>query len=484
MTPPPPDPATPDDPAFSPGPASELAVSALRPEVAPVLDGPSGRFAVPPEIEIRRAFARDAEETLPRWMLRIVPKRLFEAPITISLEDTKIFSIRVAVTLMAGLLHLFLAPLFAVVGRPVMALIQLVSAALYGVAIAMGRRGLMKSSLFFAFAVASSNMYGATIVFGIEPGFLLYNFVQAGMPFMIRRSSASLTRVVLVAYVLVSGAIVLLVSWRLGPIVPLEPWKVRALFAFNVSGTLTALIWMMYWFSSVTERGEARLEREHQRAEQLLLNILPAPIAARLKRDPRTIADSFDTATVLFADIVGFTGLASRLPSAQVVAFLNDLFSGFDRLAEKHGLEKIKTIGDAYMAVGGVPTPGRGPRETTAGVAEMAIDMIAFVKDYAARTGRPLDIRVGLHTGPLVAGVIGMKKFAYDLWGETVNTASRMESHGAPGRIQVSEATRAILDDRYDFESRGAVSVKGMGEVRTFFLVKRRAGARGRGGGP
>jgi PAS domain S-box-containing protein len=209
-----------------------------------------------------------------------------------------------------------------------------------------------------------------------------------------------------------------------------------------------------------------RLERE--KAERLLLNILPAPIADRLKQDTSSIADSFEEVTVLFADIVGFTELSATITPGELVELLNEIFSRFDRLAEKHDLEKIKTIGDAYMAVGGLPVPSKDHAEA---VAEMALDMQKEIRRLSAETGQTFNIRVGINTGPVVAGVIGLKKFIYDLWGDTVNTASRMESHGIAGGIQVTHTTYEILRHKYDFQQRGAIKVKGKGEMVAYLLT-------------
>jgi len=214
---------------------------------------------------------------------------------------------------------------------------------------------------------------------------------------------------------------------------------------------------------------EIRVERE--KSERLLLNILPAPIAERLKTGSSTIADGFAEATVLFSDLVGFTKVSARVTAEELVSRLNELFQAFDSLAEDHGVEKIKTIGDAYMVAGGLPIPQPDHAER---IANMALDMLGAVEGYNARAEEPFEIRIGIHTGPVVAGVIGSAKFAYDLWGDTVNTASRMESNSLPGRIQVSEATHDLLRARYRFESRGTIEVKGKGQMKTYFLEARR----------
>jgi adenylate cyclase len=228
-------------------------------------------------------------------------------------------------------------------------------------------------------------------------------------------------------------------------------------------------------FAAVLVLGEAVRSRralalEQERSERLLLNVLPAPIAARLKAGEAVIADAFPEVTVLFADLVDFTRRSRRIGPAQVVAALNELFSAFDRLAQRHGLEKIKTIGDAYMVAGGLPEPR--PDHAVA-IAEMALAVQAEVTRRADPSGQPLQVRIGIDTGPVEAGVIGTSKFSYDLWGDTVNTASRMESHGIAGCIQVTERTYQRLRDGYRLERRGPIQVRGMGEMVTYFLVGR-----------
>jgi PAS domain S-box-containing protein len=213
------------------------------------------------------------------------------------------------------------------------------------------------------------------------------------------------------------------------------------------------------------------LRVQQEQSERLLLNILPEEIANRLKRGDSTIADTFADVTVLFADIVGFTQLSSLVSPTQLVALLNDIFSTFDNLAERHGLEKIKTIGDAYMVVGGLPIPRQDHAEA---IAEMALDMQQAITDFSNTHNQAFSIRIGINSGPVVAGVIGIKKFIYDLWGDTVNTASRMESHGLPGRIQVTQTTYQQLQEKYSFENRGAIEVKGKGEMTTYLLKCRK----------
>lgn len=214
-----------------------------------------------------------------------------------------------------------------------------------------------------------------------------------------------------------------------------------------------------------------QIHAEQAKTEKLLLNILPGPIAEKLKNNNASLAEKFDEATILFADIVGFTPMSSRIPPEELVQTLNLVFSSFDRLAEKYGLEKIKTIGDAYMVAGGIPD--RKPNHTIA-IAHMALDMLTELKILSKGRTRALQIRIGIHTGPVVAGVIGTKKFLYDLWGDTVNIASRMESSALEDTIQCSTETYRILSERFVLEPRGEINIKGRGLMNTYFLQGRR----------
>lgn len=219
------------------------------------------------------------------------------------------------------------------------------------------------------------------------------------------------------------------------------------------------------------KRVELALRLAQEKSERLLLNILPAKIAEKLKKSEGSIASRFESATVLFADIVGFTSLAARISPLELVSLLNQIFSDFDKLTEKHSLEKIKTIGDAYMVAGGLPVPREDHAEA---IADMALDMQSAIANFQTDIGASFAIRIGIHTGPVVAGVIGTKKFTYDLWGDTVNVASRMESLGLPGYIQVTAAIWELLKDKYVFEERGAISVKGKGDLITYWLKSKK----------
>ncbi len=237
---------------------------------------------------------------------------------------------------------------------------------------------------------------------------------------------------------------------------------IAAFFVMNTIGVSAITFVTMYYF--VVQKGRALdlLAREEQRSERLLLNVLPREIATQLKEDESTIARHYSAVSVLFADVVGFTQLSAQLDPDELVEMLNTIFSTFDGLAVQYGCEKIRTMGDGYMVAAGVPTPRP---DHAASLAALALDMNEQCRSLGGVT-----IRIGINSGPVVAGVIGKSKFQYDIWGDTVNTASRMESNGIPGRIQITETTRDLLEDDFVCTPRGLIEVKGKGEVATWFL--------------
>jgi len=244
------------------------------------------------------------------------------------------------------------------------------------------------------------------------------------------------------------------------------------MLALNVIGAGSVAFTLLAVFAAQRNAALTALRAEQQRSEDLLLRVLPRPIADRLKGSHERIADQFVAASILFADVVDFTPLAERLPPADVVGFLDHLFSQFDALVERHGLEKVKTIGDCYMAVAGVPDP-RPDHARKAAL--LALDMRDVVATSAV-AGRPaVELRIGINSGPVVGGVIGKKRFLYDLWGDAVNTASRMESHGTPGEIQITRATYELLKDEFVCRRRGTIPVKGKGQMETWYLVGSRS---------
>lgn len=266
------------------------------------------------------------------------------------------------------------------------------------------------------------------------------------------------------------------VSWQLNTLfasnaLPIPDDVKDTYFVMNISGVATILYVVMRYFQTQKERVLQALEAEQMRSEKLLLNILPQSVAERLKSNEIRIADSHPEVTIMFADLVDFTKLSATLPPSELVDLLNSVFSEFDRLAEKYGLEKIKTIGDAYMAVAGAPNPRSDHAQA---VADMALEMQTVLSEMAAWRDKKLMMRIGINSGPVVAGVIGSTKFSYDLWGDTVNLASRMEQSGIPNGIQVTGATYELLKNEYAFEYRGNIPLKGKGEAEAYILQARK----------
>lgn len=313
--------------------------------------------------------------------------------------------------------------------------------------------------LIFGLAGLGANLAAHLIAGGFEAGiwFLLWVVV---LPLTVYLAGARREGIiVLIASLLAIGVAIVLDS-RLAAPLEIPDW-IR--LAYNAFVLYICVLMLFIWGVFILQQ----VDSARQRADGLLLNILPDAIATKLKRNPDIIADGYDEVTVLFADIVNFTTLSADADPVDVVAFLNTLFSDFDDLAQKHGLEKIKTIGDAYMVAGGLPTPRPDHCEA---VVAFAIDMLAACKYRTAWHGQPVHLRVGVNTGPVVAGVIGRHKFIYDLWGDAVNTASRMESNGVQDVIQVTGAVRDRLAGKYAFEARPPIYIKGKGEMVTYLL--------------
>jgi guanylate cyclase len=251
----------------------------------------------------------------------------------------------------------------------------------------------------------------------------------------------------------------------------LPDWFLSTMLALNVVVGGSIVFTLLALFAKQRQDALVELRIEQGKAENLLLNILPRSIAEKLKNRSEPIADQFSSASILFADVADFTPFAERLPPAEVVGTLDHLFSHFDALAERYGLEKIKTIGDCYMVAAGVPTSR--PDHARA-LALMALEMIEAMRTRDGVGHLGLELRIGINSGPVVAGVIGRKRFLYDLWGDAVNVASRMESQGTTGRIQITSETKDMLGDEFEFERRGTISVKGKGEMEVWYLVGRK----------
>lgn len=267
-------------------------------------------------------------------------------------------------------------------------------------------------------------------------------------------------------------------SALLQPFIPaansLPPQVVLAFFLMNIGAISTIAFLLLFVFIRQRNGALAQVRVEREKSEKLLLNILPKEIAPRLKNNPGTIADAYDCASILFADIVNFTPWSAELPPDEMVQMLNEIFSYFDSLTETYGVEKIRTIGDNYMCVAGVPTPRPDHAQT---LGRMALAMREYIHSRPLRNGKRMDFRIGINSGPLVAGVIGTKKFVYDVWGDPVNVAARMESYSIPGKIQIGASTYELIREEFWCEPRGILELKGKGKMAAWFLV----GEKGKG---
>jgi adenylate cyclase len=271
-------------------------------------------------------------------------------------------------------------------------------------------------------------------------------------------------------FTLMAGALLFALNYAPidGFVLP-EDERLRDLLSTHAMiNTITLNAALLFYALLALQRAEVELENQHARSEALIATVMPAPIAERLKAGAERIADRVDDLSVLFADLVGFTEAAHGLPPEAVVDYLDRLVRDFDALCQRHGVEKIKTIGDGYMAAAGLD--GNGSAGAVA-IGHFALAMLGAIRTYPALGGRRLTLRIGIHCGPATAGVIGDTRFSYDVWGDAVNVAARMESHGEPGRIQVSEAFRSLTADAFLFEERGTTDIKGIGGARTFFLL-------------
>jgi class 3 adenylate cyclase len=368
---------------------------------------------------------------------------------------------------------------YAIAGRRFVApmVANVIAVCLFVGALALTRRGHRTLAKLAVLVPANAVVVVASLLLGERVGFVYYFFLFGAVAFLLFGSQERFVRVALVLLSVGCCVFTLAVVPFTHAIVLISPAGAMALDVVSAVAVLATVVIIVNLFTTDTEVAEARLAEEHERSERLLLNVLPEAISARLKEDSHAIADAFSDVTVLFADIVGFTELSAKLDPAALVKMLNEIFSRFDDLAQELGLEKIKTIGDCYMVAAGLPNP-RADHAVAA--ARMAIGMRAALEAHNEASGHALHIRIGLHSGPVVAGVIGKRKFIYDMWGDTVNTASRMESSGIADEIQVTRAVYDKLKAEFELDPRGTIKVKGKGEMETF-LLKGATGARTKG---
>ncbi len=349
-----------------------------------------------------------------------------------------------------------------------LAIASAATAAVLAALLAGHRRGRYRRGPHIASAaVAAHGLIGAaTFPAG---GFELYLFVVAVYPWLV----PYYPRWVKAAYAV--AVIAGLVAGPSGWLPTIDPglqgnWH-WGLVAFNAFGVTALLVGIVASYEQAVRRAEAEVRRAYSQSEALLHNILPRAVANRLKQDRTAMAERHEAVSILFADLVDFTAMAERLSPERLVRLLDEIFSAFDELTERYGAEKIKTIGDAYMVAVGLPEARMDHAQVAA---NLALDMMAAMAGHLDDQGKPLSLRIGISSGAVVAGVIGRSKFAYDLWGDPVNTAGRMESHGLPGHIQVSAATESLLRESHRLEPRGPIEIKGKGIQETWFLLGRR----------
>ncbi|MDA0251501.1 MAG: adenylate/guanylate cyclase domain-containing protein [Actinobacteria bacterium] len=348
-------------------------------------------------------------------------------------------------------------------------LINLATAAIFLAIPLLHRFGdIIAALVFVIIAFSSLTFVGSQI--GTDSGVQFYYLVSASLAVLVLGMNHLALAGTVVA---VGAALVVGMQFMVPQDTGIQPrWALEAGFVFATAGACFMIFATVWYALRETSRAEAAMEVEYDRSEALLANILPASVAAKLK-DPAhgVIADRYDDASILFADIAGFTEQASEIPPTELVRFLDRLYTTFDRLVDRHGLEKIKTTGDAYMVVSGVPTPRDDHLEA---LAALALDMSRAVADLRDPRGNPVPLRMGIADGPVVAGVVGARKFFYDVWGDAVNVASRMESTGVVGRIQVPHNVFERLQRSFILEERGEVDVKGKGVMRTWYLFGRK----------
>ena len=377
------------------------------------------------------------------------------------------FFVLINFTCLAGMLVHggYFVTLFFALGAKELAFFNIGSALWFALCLALNRTGWILVTFTMSFLEVIAHAWMATHSFGWASGFNYYLFIYALVIFL---SPLQMPSKLLLA---ASNAAAYLSLYRYSqtsvPVHSTLPWQLNLLNTGNVVTVLVIISVLMYYFNLATVTAEAALEKEYQRSESLLLNILPADIAGQLKTTKDVIVDRHPSVTVLFSDVVGFTQLSEKVSPQELLSLLNQVFSMFDQTVEKYGVEKIKTIGDAYMLAGGIPQP----MDNHAGVVtKIGLEMQEQLSAFNLKNGLNLSIRIGIHTGPLVAGVIGTKKFCYDIWGDTVNIASRMESHGKSGYVHVSKETYELVKSQFRFEEPRCIEVKGKGLMETYLL--------------
>jgi len=397
--------------------------------------------------------------------MRIQPffKSYFETPKDLDNASSRLYVIASANIPFAMLIHIIYIPLFLWINVPEMALINTFSVIAWALVLYCIRQMMFSTAwiLFTAEIMLHAGFCSHYVGWGFGNQYFLFTLV--GMSFLLPRK-IYLSMTIAVAAVI---EFVILSRWSKE-----TPWNGNndLLYVLNVINIVVALgisVFDTLHYQWIIHQTEAELKRANSKSEKLLANVFPLAILEKLKNKEEPIAERFDSASVFFADIMGFTSLSEKLSPVELVNLLDKLFSLFDGLVIKHNVEKIKTIGDAYMVAAGVPTLIKNHAEK---LANFALDFKICLADFNLKNNQSLRMRVGINSGPSVAGVIGKSRFIYDLWGDCVNTAARMESHGMPEEIHVSEDTYKLLSDKFTFESRGIIEVKGKGPMPTYFL--------------
>lgn len=395
-------------------------------------------------------------------------KKYLEAPRDLDNASSRLYVIASVNIPFAMLIHMAYIPLFLWMNVPEMAFLNIFSVIAWASVLYCIRRLMFAVSwiIFTAEIMLHAGFCNHYVGWGFGNQYFLFTLV--GMSFLLpKRIYLSMTIAVaaIVEFVILS-------RWSNE-----TPWEgnSRVLYILNVINIIIAFgisVLDTLHYQLIIHQTENELEKANKKSERLLANVFPLAILERLRHKEETIADRFDSASVFFADIMGFTSLSEKLSPVELVDLLDKLFTLFDELVVKHKVEKIKTIGDAYMVAAGIPTPIKNHAEL---LANFALDFKDCLAEFNLKNKQTLQMRVGINSGPIVAGVIGKSRFIYDLWGDCVNTAARMESHGIPGEIHVSEHTYRLLADKFDFESRGIIEIKGKGPMSTFVLRGRSA---------
>ncbi len=386
-----------------------------------------------------------------------------DAPEWVTPLERKWFVVRNAVNLLAFALHVGFAALFAGLGQWPAAFAAWALAPVHLAVIWTSWAGFVRMSGVVAHVEGNAALVACVLLLGLDAGF--QNLLL--LPLLTFPPRARLLRVAFTALPVVLFVACEALGTPTGQ-VETTPWARTVLHAVALTVAFAGVIVPVAYFTRGAVRAEAMLEDERRRSWDLLRAVMPERIAARLLEDPGSLAESHDDVTVLFADLVGFTAFAEEEPAADVVELLDEIFSRFDAVVEHHRIHKVKTIGDAYMAAGGLPGSGGAAARR---VCRAALDMHDELASVSALHGFPFQLRIGIHSGPLVAGVIGARNLRYDLWGATVNLASRLQALGEPGTTQISAATRARVGGEFDLRPRGPIQVKGIGPTVTYWLV-------------